>query len=116
MPIAIFVRFLLLAPIALVWPPLHRWLEVHASSFAMNPEYRRAVGPEMAAKMRRWEIATLACMGRGVCDDVCGSAAVSHVRPYGWAVLTIISLLNTVRVLGAHEYDSEGAFSAGTAS
>ena len=27
----------------------------------------------------------------------------------GWVIVTIISLLNTVRVLGAHEYDSKGA-------
>ncbi len=108
MPIAIVVRFLLLAPIALVWPSLHRWLEVHASSFAMNPEYRRTVGVEMAAKMRRWEIATLACWGVAL---ALMSAGALPFRTLGiWlGVLTTISLLNTLRVLGAHDYDSEGA-------
>ena len=108
MPIAIFVRFLLLAPIALVWPPLHRWLEVHASSFAMNPEYRRTVGTDMAAKMRRWEMAIVLFWARGVCMMYAGALPI---RAFGlWVgVLTLVSLLNTIRVLGAHEYDSAGA-------
>lgn len=108
MPIAIFIRFLLLAPIALAWPPLHRWLEVHASSFAMNPEYRREVGAEMAAKMRRWELATLACWAAAFAMMYRGALPL---RAFGiWlGILTTISLLNTIRVLGAHEYDSEGA-------
>ena len=108
MPIALFVRFLILAPIALVWPPLHRWLEVHASSFAMNPGYRRTVGADMAAKMRRWEAATVACWAAAFAMMYAGALPL---RAFGmWVgVLTIISLLNTVRVLGAHEYDSAGA-------
>jgi fatty acid desaturase len=108
MPIAIFVRFLLLAPIGLAWPSLHRWLEVHASSFAMNPEYRRVVGAEMAAKMRRWEIATLAFWAAAFAVAYVGALPL---RTFGvWlGILTTISLLNTLRVLGAHEYDSEGA-------
>jgi fatty acid desaturase len=107
-PIAIFVRFVLLAPIALAWPPLHRWLEVHASSFAMNPQYRRTVSAEMAAKMRRWEMAMLAFWAVACAMVYAGSLPV---RTFGiWlATLTIISFLNTARVLGAHEYDSEGA-------
>lgn len=108
MPVALVVRFLLLAPIALVWPPLHRWLEAHASSFAMNPEYRRSVAPDMAAKMRRWEAATLVFWGAAFAMMVAGTLPV---RTFGlWiGILTTISLLNTIRVLGAHEYDSEGA-------
>jgi fatty acid desaturase len=108
MPIALFVRFVMLAPIGLAFPSLHRWLEVHASSFAMNPEYRRTVSVEMAAKMRRWEIATLAFWAAAFAMMYAGTIPF---RAFGiWlGVLTIISLLNTVRVLGAHEYDSEGA-------
>ena len=108
MPIAISVRFLLLSPIGLVWPALHRWLEGNASSFAMNPAYCREVGAEMAAKMRRWEIAILACWGSALAMSYAG---VLPLRTFGiwWGVLTVISLLNTTRVLGAHEYDSKGA-------
>jgi fatty acid desaturase len=108
MPIAIIVRFLVLAPIGLAWPPLHRWLEAHASSFAMNPQYCRAVGSEMASKMRRWEMAMLVFWGVAFAMMYAG---VLPFRAFGvWlGILTIVSLLNTTRVLGAHEYDSAGA-------
>jgi fatty acid desaturase len=108
MPIAIVVRFLLLAPIGLVWPPFHRWLEVYASSFAMNPEYRRVVSGEMVAKMRRWEIAMLAAWGVVLALIYIG-VLPGRTLLIWIGILTSISFLNTVRVLGAHEYDSEGA-------
>ena len=80
MPIALFVRFLVLAPIGLAFPSLHRWLEMHASSFAMNPEYRRAVSADMAAKMRRWEMATLAFWAAAFAMMYFGDTAVSRIR------------------------------------
>ena len=108
MPIALVVRFLLVAPFGLAWPALHRWLEAHASSFAMNPDYRRAVGPDMAIKMRRWELAMLVFWGA-----VFAMMYVGVLPPRAFAIwlgiLTFVSMLNTMRVLGAHEYDSEGA-------
>jgi fatty acid desaturase len=107
LPLLMVVRFLLLSPIALAWPRLHRWLEVHASSFAMNPEYRRQVSPETARKMREWEIGMLAFWaGAGVL--IYGGAL--PVRTLGvWLVTMVgVSLLNTIRVLGAHEYESDG--------
>jgi fatty acid desaturase len=108
MPVALFIRFVVVAPIGLAFPSLHRWLEVHASSFAMNPEYRRTVSAEMAAKMRRWEIAALACWAAAFAMAYTGALPFRAFALW-LGVLTIISLLNTVRVLGAHEYDSEGA-------
>jgi len=108
MPIALVVRFLLLAPIGLAWPPLHRWLEVHASSFSMNPEYRRAVGADIATKMRRWEMATLAFWAAAFAMMYAGTLPFDAFGIW-LGILTTISLLNTLRVLGAHDYDSEGA-------
>jgi len=106
-PVLLVIRFLLLAPVGLIWPRFHRWLEAHASSFSMNPEYTRQVPAAMAAKMRRWEAATLA---------VWAGAAAAVV--FGWfpaktlvvwlVVIAIVSFVNTLRVLGAHEYDTDG--------
>jgi fatty acid desaturase len=108
MPVALAVRFLLLAPVALVWPPFHRWLEVHASSFSMNPEYRRVVASDMAAKMRRWEIGVLAFWTAAIAAAYAGAVPLRAFVLW-WGILTCISFLNTARVLGAHAYDSEGA-------
>jgi fatty acid desaturase len=108
MPIAIVIRFLVLSPFGLVSRRLHEWLEVHASSFAMNPEYRRSVDREMAAKMRRWEIAMLAFWGGAFVLMYNGALPFTTIGVW-LGVLLMISFLNTARVLGAHEYDSRGA-------
>jgi len=108
MPIALLIRFLVVAPFGLLVPALHRWLETHASSFAMNPEFRRAVGAEMAGKMRRWELAMLAFWGSAAVMMYRG-VLPSRAFAIWLGVLTFVSLLNTIRVLGAHEYDSRGA-------
>jgi fatty acid desaturase len=107
LPILMIVRFLVLAPVALVWPRLHRWLEVHASSFAMNPDYCRDVSPETMQKIRRWEIAILAFWG-GVFALIFSGALPARVLWVWFAIVVFISFLNTVRVLGAHEYESDG--------
>lgn len=107
LPIALALRFLLLSPLGLVWPRFHRWLETYASSFAMNTAYRREVSPEMARRMRRWETAIVAAWSAAVVLMVAG---VLPARTFlVWlGVLTTISFLNTARVLGAHEYESDG--------
>lgn len=107
LPVLIVVRFLALAPVGLVWPRFHRWLEVHASSFAMNPAYRRQVTPEMSHKMRRWEAAMLAAWSAAAVLMVRGVMPARALLIW-LAVLVFVSFLNTVRVLGAHEYETDG--------
>jgi len=107
LPLALLVRFVVLAPLALVSSRFHGWLEIHASSFSMNPAYRRIVTSAMASKMRRWEAGILA-----------GGLAIFALMYYGalpyrtvlmwYAVMVFVSFLNTARVLGAHDYDSDG--------
>jgi fatty acid desaturase len=106
-PIALVVRFLLVAPAGLLVPRLHRWLEVHASSFAMNPAFRRQMSSAAVARMRRWELLILAVWGAAIA--VAASGRVTWMIFLQWVIVTIgISFLNTLRVLGAHEYDSDG--------
>jgi fatty acid desaturase len=107
-PLALLIRFLLLAPLGLLWPPFHRWLETYASSFAMNPAYRRDVSSAMASKMRRWELATIAIWCSAVAAVFQGWLAIRAV-PVFYAVLVFVSFWNTLRVLGAHDYESDGA-------
>lgn len=107
LPILLFVRFVLMVPFALLLPPFHRWLEVHASSFSMNPHYRRVVAPTMASTMRRWETALFLAWSAAI------AMAVADRLPWRlfalWlGMMVFVSFLNTLRVLGAHEYDSDG--------
>jgi fatty acid desaturase len=107
LPVLLVVRFLILAPVGLLIPRFHRFLEAHASSFAMNPQYRRSVTPEMAAKMRRWELGMLAFWG-GVFALAYVGAVPTQLFAVWFVVLILINFLNTARVLGAHEYETDG--------
>jgi fatty acid desaturase len=102
------VRFLVLAPVGLAWPAFHRWLETHASSFAMNPAYRRQVTPQVVRKMRLWEASTI---GVWIVGFVLARTGVLPIRTLAvWlGVMAFVSFFNTLRVLGAHDYDSDGA-------
>jgi fatty acid desaturase len=61
----------------------------------------------MATTMRVWEGMTLAAWGTAIALAVAG---VLPWRAFGvWlAVLALVSFLNTMRVLGAHEYETDG--------
>jgi fatty acid desaturase len=102
LPLASAVRFLLLAPIALFVPAFERWLIVHFSSLTMNVHYRRAVTPELA-KMVRLQSAGILVLW----------AAMAMYLPlrffvFWYVVSASISLINSLRTLGAHAYQSEG--------
>jgi fatty acid desaturase len=107
-PLMLLVRFLILAPVGLAWPRFHRWLESHASSFSMNSAYRRNVSPGVALKMRRWEAAAIVVWG-SVIALVLRGVLPSRTLLIWYAVLAVVSFLNTARVLGAHEYESDGS-------
>ncbi len=107
LPVLLPVRFLMLAPIGLAVPRFHRWLETHASSFAMNPAYHREVSREVAAKMRRWEAAVLVFWA-GPLALIASGHLPARVLVIWLAVLLMASIMNTVRVLGAHEYQTDG--------
>jgi fatty acid desaturase len=108
MPVALVVRFMMLAPIGLAVPAFHRGLDARASSFSMNPRYVRIVTPAVAAKIRRWELVMIAiwvAVGVGVWFG----AVPARVLPVWLGVIGFVSFFNTLRVLGAHEYESDGA-------
>jgi fatty acid desaturase len=107
MPVALLTRFLILAPVGLVWPRFHRWLEVYASSFSMNPAYRRMMSASGARATRRWEVVILAAWS-AMLAALYYSVLPSRTLLVWLAVLVLVSFVNALRVLGAHEYDSDG--------
>ena len=106
-PLALLLRFVVLSPAALLWPRLHRWLVIHASSLSMNTRYRREDSRSLTMSIRRWEIAIL----------LVWLAAAATAWHYGlaWKALAIwygisacVALTNALRTLGAHRYESSG--------
>jgi fatty acid desaturase len=106
-PLVLLLRFLVVSPVGLLSPRLHRWLAVHASSLSMNPLYRREVSPRLSTSMRRWETAIL----------LAWLAAGALAWRYGlaWKAIAVwcgisscVALCNALRALGAHRYESTG--------
>lgn len=107
LPAVLLLRFLVIAPVGLLSPRFHRWLEVHASSFSMNPEYRRTVPASMAATMRLWELVVLAVWWPFLLSTAVGLVPY-RVLGVWYAVHVVANVVNTLRVLGAHDYETDG--------
>lgn len=107
LPLLLAVRFLLLAPVALVLPGFHRNLLERASSFSFNPQYRRDVSQALIRKATRWEVTIL---GSWAAVGVLLSWRVLpwRVLVLWYAVSATVSVVNSLRTLGAHRYTSDG--------
>lgn len=102
LPLALLVRFLVLGPISFFVRPLEQWLVAHFSSLSMNMNYRRETTPD-TVRMIRYQTAGILVLW----------TALAFVAPLKYFVLwyavsACISLINSMRTLGAHAYNSEG--------
>ena len=107
-PIALVVRFVVLGAIALVWPRAHRVLVERASALAMHPRFTRKATPALLRHAYVWQAAIVAVWGTALW------LAFRSVVPWSiflvwYATMAIISVVNVLRTLGAHHYESEGA-------
>jgi fatty acid desaturase len=107
LPVLWGVRFLLLAPAGLFYPPLGRYLQDRATSLSMSPSYRRDWPERDRARAVRTELAILAFWGAVL------ALAAAGVLPWRalaiWAVITgSATCLNALRTLGAHRYCNSG--------
>ncbi len=107
-PIALLVRFAVLAPLSLVVPPLRRWLVARASGLQINPQFARRA-PEGAFRTiwialetatSLWALGLLALVATGV------------IPLKGFliflAILSGVTVLNQLRTLVAHLWENEG--------
>jgi fatty acid desaturase len=107
-PIALAIRFLVLAPLSFVWPPFELWLAARGSSLVINVGYRRAVTGELRYKIRRDSLLMLVLWGGAI------ALAANGLLPWRvfaiwFAAVSLVSFINTLRTLGAHEYESDGS-------
>jgi len=107
-PVALLVRFAVLAPLSVVFPGMRAWLDARYSGLAINPAFRRRA-PEGAfrTQWRRleaatslWAIALLTLVATGVVP----------LRAFAifLAVVSGVAILNQVRTLVAHLWENEG--------
>lgn len=102
LPIAFIVRFLVLGPIAFAVRPLERRLAAHFTALSMNVKYRREITPETSGMIRR--------QGAGILILWTVLIASAPIRFFVlWFIVSAcISLMNSLRTLGAHAYGSDG--------
>jgi len=106
-PLLLVFRFLIVAPVGLLCPPLHRWLAVHASSLVINFKYCRELTDGLERKMRLQEVAMLSMWGVAI---LLAFRGVLPWRTFAvWLmIVSIASFINTVRTMVAHHYESDG--------
>mgnify|MGYP000172406283 CR=1 FL=1 len=107
-PIILIVRFIPVSIVCLIVPRFQRWVAAHASSLTMNVFYRRNVTADALSTMVRWQIYILLFLG------FCFAAVVQglfpwQIFPIWYAATAFASLVNALRTLGAHSYETSGA-------
>ena len=108
-PLAFF-RFLVLTPLAWVWPELREKVERHASSMVVDIFYLRGdFGPRARRIMLLQEAACfLWCVFLVVRGPITEGTLFGEFWLHAYALSTTLILINNIRTLGAHRWVSEG--------
>jgi fatty acid desaturase len=107
-PLLAVARFLVLAPLSWVWPPLRRWVHAHASSMVIDPAFVRPLPSR--SELRDWRLQEVACFAFLVGVT---SAIALGIRPWtlvldAYLVAVGVLMLNAIRTLAAHRYQHRG--------
>ncbi len=107
-PVALLVRYGVLAPLSLVVPGLRRITVERYSSLTINPDFRRRP-PEGAAR-RDWLVLEAACAAWALALIAGVATGLIPWRGFGIALLIVagVTILNQVRTLVAHLWDNDG--------
>ncbi|MEM7476978.1 MAG: fatty acid desaturase [Planctomycetota bacterium] len=105
-PVAAFMRFLVMTPIAWVFPPFRNWVEKRASSMIIDIFYLRGdFGKEAHKIMRMQEVLCfLWCASFGTFGLLQGGIPLIK----GYCVAVVLIVINNVRTLGAHRWTGDG--------
>lgn len=106
-PLFLLIRFVLISPLALLIPSLHKLLAARASALSMNLAYQRSITDELTRNMRFWESLILGVWGTFFIAMWTGLLPWSTLAIW-YAIAAIASVVNTLRTLGAHHYRSDG--------
>ena len=107
-PVALLIRFLILAPLGMLIPPFHAWLVKHASSLTMNFSCARENTPEVSRRVFMGSAVALA--GWGITIALAGQQILPWRMFAVWlGIMSVVSFVNTLRTLVAHRYESDGA-------
>lgn len=109
-PVAAFIRFAILSPIAWCVPAFREWVERHASSMVVDVFYLRGdFGPRAHRTMILQEVACfLWCGVLLLRAPLMSGQIIDGFLPQAYAVSVVLILINNVRTLGAHRWLGDG--------
>jgi fatty acid desaturase len=109
LPVALVLRFLVLAPLSVLHPRLRAWVWGKASGLTINPAFERASPP--AAQRRAFLAQEAACFAWAL-----ALAALTVLGALPWRAVLLgvtaaaaVGVLNQVRTAVAHRFRNEGA-------
>ena len=105
-PVALILRFGLLTPLSVLFPPLRRLVRANYSALSINPAYRRAPPQGEFRRQWLWQEAG-ACLWALL---LVGSIFLVGPRPLliFMAVHAAMAMLNQIRTLVAHLWENDG--------
>jgi fatty acid desaturase len=108
-PIAAFMRFAFLTPLAWLHPALRQWVHRHASSLVMDPAYVRPLPSLRELRTIFWQ--ELGCFLLCVCGIII--FAFFARWPYrllvqGYLTAVLVLTFNSIRTLGSHRWWNNG--------
>jgi fatty acid desaturase len=105
-PVALLVRFAVIAPLSLVIPQLRQYTVEALSGLAINPAYRRRTPEGDFRRMWHWQEAAA---------TVWAIAILALSAMYGWrplltgmAIFSGVAVVNQLRTLVAHLWENDG--------
>lgn len=107
-PVALLLRFGVLAPLSLIVPGLRRAVVERYSALAINPAFRRRL-PEGEARAVWIKVETLAALWAMTLIALVATGTIPfRAFAIGMAIASAVAVLNQVRTLVAHLWENEG--------
>lgn len=107
-PLALMIRYGVLAPLSLVIPPLRRVVVERYSALAINPQFRRRMPEgEFAAQWNRIEVA---CAAWAMALIALVATGTMPLRTFAiiLSVASAVAVVNQLRTLVAHLWENDG--------
>jgi fatty acid desaturase len=105
-PVGLILRFGVLTPLSLLFPPLRRVVRERYSALSINPAYRRRAPEGDFRRQWLWQEA-------GAC--LVALALTGSILAFGWrpfltymAIISAMTVINQLRTLVAHLWENEG--------
>ena len=107
-PVALMVRFAVLAPLSLLSPRLRTLVVGRYSGLQINPAFRRRPAEGDLARQWRWQEAAASLWAIALIALVAGGVIPLRMFVIFLAVASGVMLLNQVRTLVAHLWENDG--------